>query len=530
MKIIIAEKIAPQAADLLRAEKWDVVETSSAAELDRELPVAEALLVRSAVKIDAALLARAPALRVIGRAGVGVDNVDLEAATRQGVLVLNTPGGNATSVAEHTLALMLSLARAIPAASNSVRAGHWEKKKFMGRELSGKTLGILGLGRIGLEVARRARAMEMQVIAYDPYVSAVVARDTANQLVSFDELCARADYVTVHVSLTPENARMIDAAALAKMKTGVRIVNCARGELIDEPALAAAIASGHVAGAALDVFASEPPPPGHPLVSLPQVIATPHIAGSTEEAQETVGIRIAEQVREYLKTGAIINAVNVPAPSAEEYRLLEPYLKLAERLGSFVAQIAEGRPHKVRFALSGKVAQMNTTLLRNAALKGVLTRLAAQRANLVNAATLAAERGITLEEVGSRGTVHSDALRLTVVTEQRESSAEGGIFYGDQPRLLAADGIHVEAPLSGSLIFFKNYDVPGVIGRIGTLLGEHHVNIANFSLGRRELRPGETGPAKAVAVVHVDGRVPEEVLTSLRQLEPVRYARAVEIG
>ena len=529
MKIVIAEKIASQAADLLRAEHWNVVEPAKA-DLESELADADALIVRSAVKADTALFEKAPNLRVVGRAGVGVDNVDLDAATRRGVLVLNTPGGNATSVAEHTIALMLSLARSIPDAAASVRAGRWEKKKFMGRELRGKTLGIVGLGRIGMEVAKRARAMEMQVIAYDPYVSPAVARDTANQIVSLDELCARSDYVTLHVSLTPETERMIGAETLAKMKAGVRLINCGRGELADEPALAAAIASGHVAGAALDVFSVEPPPPDHPLARLPQVIATPHIAGSTEEAQEIVGIRIAEQVRDYLKSGVILGAVNVPAPSPEEYRVLAPYLKLAERLGSFVAQIAEGRPHTVRFALSGKVAQVNAPLLRNAALKGILNRLAAERANLVNAATLAADRGITLEDVGSRGTVHGDALRLTIITSERESSVEGAIFYGDQPRLLAADGIHVEAPLEGSLIFFKNDDVPGVIGRIGTLLGEHHVNIADFSLGRRKSRAGDTGPAKAVAVVHVDGRVPEAVLVSLRKLEPVRYARAVEIG
>ncbi len=524
MKIVIAEKIASQAAELLRAENWEVV-IPAAADLERELETADALIVRSAVKVDHALLEKMPQLRVVGRAGVGVDNVDTDAATRQGVLVLNTPGGNATSVAEHTIALMLAMARAIPDAAASVRAGKWEKKKFLGHELRGKTLGIVGLGSIGKEVAKRARAMEMQVVAFDPY-----ARDSAYQLVPFDDLCARADYVTLHVSLTPETEKMLNAAALVKMKKGVRVINCGRGELIDEPALAAAIGSGQVAGAALDVFAVEPPPADHPLARLPQVIATPHIAGSTEEAQEIVGIRIAEQVRDYLKQGVIVGAVNVPAPSAEEYRVLAPYLTLAERLGSFVAQISEGRPHTVRFALSGKVAEVNTALLRNAALKGILNRLAAERANLVNAATLAAERGITLEDVGSRGTVHGDALRLSIVTSERESSAEGGIFYGDQPRLLQADRIHVEAPLAGSLIFFKNYDVPGVIGRIGTLLGEHKVNIANFSLGRREMRPGEEGPAKAVAVVLVDGKVPEAVLARLREIEPVRYARAVEIS
>ncbi len=525
MKIVIAEKISRKAGDLLRAEKWRVAEPGPG-ELARELAKADALIVRSAVEVNAALLGLCPRLRVVGRAGVGVDNVDLDAATRRGVLVLNTPGGNAVSVAEHTVALMLALARSIPQASQSLREGRWEKKKFMGRELRGKTLGIVGLGRIGVEVARRARALEMNVLAYDPFVSPVMAQQTGNQLTSLKELYARSDYLTLHVSLSAETAGMIDAAALRKTKPGIRLINCARGELVDEKALADAIQSGRVAGAALDVFSEEPLPADHCLARLPQVICTPHIAGSTEEAQEIVGIRIAEQVREYLKNSIIVNAVNVPAPSAEEYRILEPYLRLAESLGSFAAQIAEGRARGVRFSFSGKLAKMNTYMLRNSVLKGILNRLLSERANVVNAAALAAERGLKLEESGARETAFTDAMRVSLVTDAGESSAEAALLYGTQPRLLATDGIHVEAPLQGHLIFMKNLDLPGVIGKVGTTLGRRKINIANFSLGRRE--DGKR-PAEAVAVVHVDGRVPARVLEELRRLPPVKYVRSVEI-
>lgn len=528
MKIVIAEKIAKQAAHLLRAEKWTVVEPA-AGELERELAAADALVVRSAVQVDAALLERAPRLRVVGRAGVGVDNVDLEAATRRGVLVLNTPGGNAISVAEHTLALMLALARNIPQACQSIREGRWEKKQFLGRELYGKILGVVGLGKIGLEVSRRARAMGMQVVVYDPYVAPVVAKETGNELVALKELYARSDYVTLHVSLTAETSGMINAAAFAKMKHGVRLINCGRGELVDEAALVTALQSGRVAGAALDVFAVEPLPADSPLSRLPQVIVTPHIAGSTEEAQEVIGVRIAEQVREYLKNGVILNAVNVPAPSPEEYRMLEPHLRLADRLGVFVAQITQGLPRTVRFAFAGKLAKRNAYLLRNSILKGIFNRLLSEKANVVNAAALAAERGVRLEDLPGLSSAFADALQVTLVTDSGEASAEATMLYGSQPRLLAVDGIRVEAPLAGNLIFFKNDDVTGVIGRIGTLLGRRGINIANFSLGRRE-EHARGRPAEAVAVVHVDGRVPERVLAELRKLPAVKYVRSVEVG
>jgi D-3-phosphoglycerate dehydrogenase len=532
MDVVVAEKISRPGVDLLKAEPgWTIVEPASPEELERALSGAEALIVRSAVKVTAGLLEKAPRLRVVGRAGVGVDNVDLEAATRRGVLVLNTPGGNAASVAEHTLALMLALARAVPQADQSIKQGRWEKKRFMGRELRGKTLGIVGLGRIGVEVARRAQALEMKVLACDPYVSSVVASQANVEMVSWERLLAESDYVSLHVSLTPQTTGMLGKEALEKMKPGVCIINCARGELIDEAALAEAIQAGQVAGAGLDVFSQEPPPAGHPLAGLPQVVATPHIAGSTEEAQEIVGYRIAEQVREYLKHGVMINAVNVPSPSPEEYRTLEPYLQLAERLGALAAQIAEGNQRALRITYSGKIAQMNTSLLRNAVLKGVLNQVLDEKANLVNAAFLAADRGLALEEARAPRAGFADTIGLAVTTDRAQAVAQGMVAHGAFPRLVSVDGIYVEAPLKGNLIFLKNADVPGVIGRIGTLLGERGVNIANFSLGRRENGPEAGAPAEAVAVVHYDGpRVSDSVLAGLRAIPAVRVVRSVELG
>ncbi len=529
MNILIAESIAPAAVELLRAEPgWNVVE-SNPQEFGTHLEPAEALIVRSAVRVTADVLRRAPNLRVVGRAGIGTDNIDLAVATERGVLVMNTPGGNAVSVAEHTLALMLAMARSIPQASASTRAGRWEKKKFLGTELRGKTLGVVGLGNIGVEVVKRARPFGMEVVAFDPFVSAEAAADAGAGMVSLEDLYRRSDYITLHASLTPQTQGMLNAEAFAQMKEGVRIVNCSRGELIDDGALRAALASGRVAGAALDVFAPEPPPKDSPLLSHDAVVATPHIAGSTEEAQELVGIRIAEQIREYLKNSVVINAVNMPAVTAEEFRRLRPYVQLATRLGRFVAQIASGSPQRVRLAYSGKLADSNTNLIRNAALAGILNRFLSQRANLVNAAQIAGSRGWRIDEARGARLQFADSVAVTLATDRGESSAEGTVLLDVSPRLLSVDGIYVEAPLEGHLVFMKNQDVPGVIGRVGTILGENHINIANFSLGRRENRTAPGEPAEAVAVVHIDEPIPERVLEQLRQSPAVKFACAVEL-
>ena len=526
MNILIAEPMAAAGIEHFRAQAgWNVI-VSNPKEYAQHLAEADALLVRSAVQVTKDVLTKSPKLRVIGRAGVGVDNVDLDAATAAGVLVMNTPGGNAISVAEHTLALMLAMARRIPQADSSTRAGKWEKKKFLGSELRGKTLGIVGLGSIGREVVKRARAFEMRVVAHDPYVTSAIANDIGVELLDLAALYAQSDYITLHVAATPETQGMLGRAAFAQMKDGVRVVNCARGELVDEGALVEAIASGKVAGAALDVFAVEPPPAGYDLFGKDGVVATPHIGGSTEEAQEIVGVRIAEQVVEYLKSGVAINAVNMPAMSPEQYRALGPYASLAERLGNFASHIASGNPHTVRVHYFGKIADANTNLLRNAALAGVLRRSTARKANLVNALGLAEERGWDVVERHDKRSVHTDSIRVEVETDSGVTSVEGAVLL-ERPRLLQVDGIYCEAALSGFLIFMKNQDVPGVIGHVGTVLGKNNINIANFSLGRRE---GGSGTPEAVALVSTDGLVPEAVLAQLRSHYAVKVARSVEFG
>ncbi len=529
MNILIAEPVAPAGIELFRSQPGWTTIVSNPKEYAQHLAEADALLVRSAVQVSRAVLEKAPCLRVIGRAGVGVDNVDLDAATGAGVLVMNTPGGNAISVAEHTMALMLAMARHIPQANASTRAGKWEKKKFMGNELRGKTLGIIGLGSIGREVVKRARAFEMRIVAHDPYVTSKIAQDLGVELVDLRKLYASSDYISLHVAATPETEGMLSREAFAQMKPGVRIVNCARGELVDEAALKEAIECGTVADAALDVFAHEPVPAGVPLFASDAVLATPHIGGSTEEAQEIVGVRIAEQVVEYLKHGVAINAVNMPALSPEQYRALGPYAGLAERLGNFAAHIASGNPRCVRLVYFGRIADGNTNLLRNAGLAGVLSRSSSKRVNLVNAMQIAEQRGWTVAEGHETGSAHIAAIRLELETDSGTTAVEGTVLLG-KPRLTQVDGIYCEVALAGFLIFMKNQDVPGVIGHVGTVLGRNRINIANFSLGRREAPavPGE--PLEAVAVVSTDELVPEGVLAQLREHPAVRFARSVEFS
>jgi D-3-phosphoglycerate dehydrogenase len=521
MNILIAEPLAPAGIELFQSQPgWNVI-VSNPKEYAQHLAHADALLVRSAVQVNQAVLEKAPKLRVIGRAGVGVDNVDLDAATQAGVLVMNTPGGNAISVAEHTLAMMLAMARHIPQANASTRAGKWEKKKFMGNELRGKTLGIIGLGSIGREVVKRARAFEMRIVAHDPYVTSTIAHDLGVELLDLAALYGTSDYLTLHVASTPETQGMLSGGAFAQMKDGVRIVNCARGELVDEAALAEALASGKVGDVSLDVFSKEPPPAGFPLFAMDGVLATPHIGGSTEEAQEIVGVRIAEQVVEYLKNGIAINAVNMPALSPEQYRTLGPYATLADRLGNFAAYIASGNPHTVRLHYFGKIADNATSLLRNAGLAGVLARSTSHRVNRINAMQIAEQRGWEVVERHDKRSVHTDSIRIDVETDSGVTSVEGAVVLG-KPRLLQVDGINCEAALSGCLIVMKNQDVPGVIGHVGTVLGKNSINIANFALGRRE------GTSEAVAIVSTDGLVPESVLAQLKENPAVRFARSVE--
>jgi D-3-phosphoglycerate dehydrogenase len=527
MNILIADAVSAAAVDVFRAQPdWNVI-VSSPREFEAHLADADALLIRSAVTVTREILEKAPKLRVIGRAGVGVDNVDQETATARGVVVMNTPGGNAISVAEHTLALMLALARSVSNASASTKGGKWEKKKFLGTELNGKTLGIIGLGNIGMQVARRARPFGMTIIAYDPFVSPLLAHDLGVEMADLERLYAASDYISLHLAVTAETKNLLNREAFARMKDGVRIVNCARGELLDEGALEEALNSGKVAGAALDVFAKEPPA-GSPLLAHDNVIATPHIGGSTEEAQETIGIRIAQQVRDYLRDGVVLNAVNMPAITAEQYGQLQPYLELADRLGSFVAQIATGRPQRARIVYSGNFGEANSSLIRNAALSGVLNRFLSEKANLINAAQVAARRDFGINEIRQGRRHFSDSLALALETAEGERIVEGTVFPDGSPRLVSVDGIYVEAALRGHLVFMKNNDVPGVIGRVGSILGANSINIADFSLGRRnDHQPGE--PAVAIAVVRIDEPLPKKVLDELLALDAVNFARAVEL-
>jgi D-3-phosphoglycerate dehydrogenase len=535
MKVILAEKVSPATLAVFAGEPgWEVKTHDQLPEgLAAALADADALVVRSAVQVDDALLEHAPKLRVIGRAGVGVDNIDAEAATRRGIVVMNTPGANAVAVAELTIGLMIALARKVSAANATMHAGKWEKKNLQGTELRAKTLGILGLGRIGLEVARRARGFGMEIVGTDPFVSPALARENGIALVQIEELFAKSDYLTLHVGLTPQTTGIINAKTIATMKKGVRIVNCARGELVCDADLAAALKSGQVAGAALDVFSVEPPKDS-PYLDLDNVMLSPHVAGSTAEAQEAVGIQIAHQVCEYLKLGVVQNAVNVPSLSREEYVQLAPYIDLAGRLGSFLAQAGKGGGKSgidaIHIVYGGALIEAKTELVRNAAIAGLLQ--GSENVNRINAATVAAERGIRVHEQKEESHRGGAATMLTLVlhTAQGDSRASATVIHGELPRLLAFDGIDVEAPLEGTLVVCRNLDVPGVIGRIGTILGEQGVNIANFALGRERLPAVTKGTlVKALAVVQVDEPVAESALEALKVIDALLEARLVKL-
>jgi D-3-phosphoglycerate dehydrogenase len=547
MKVIVADKISDRGIQLLKSQpNWQIV-LSTKENLLAELPTADALIVRSATKVTADLLAHAPHLRAVGRAGVGVDNIDLEAATKRGVLVMSTPGGSSVSVAEHTFALLLALVRQLPMFDAAMRAGRWEKSSS-GAEVRGKTLGLIGLGRIGSEVAQRAEAFDMPVVAYDPFISEAAARELSVDLVSLDHLLAESDFISLHTAVVPETQNMINAATIAKMKKGVRIVNAARGELINEADLAAAIKSGHVAGAALDVFAEEPPK-NCPLIGLPNVITTPHIAGSTAEAQEELGTQVAVQIRDYLTEGIIRNAVNLPALSADQYRRVRPYLALAERLGSLVSQAASFRPARIRIRYAGEPAEVGTHLLRSAVLAGLLNAVLDEKVNVVNAPAVAAARGLRVEEetrkrdLGFPNTLEVSALPATADSSTSAGfTVEGTVLHDGSPRVLMIQGIPLEAHLEGTLLYLRNDDKPGVIGQVGSTLGQLGVNIATFALGRSS--PGNADlpigsiaspstlaptPTPAVSLVRLDGDVSPSILNPIRAITAITEARLLHL-
>jgi D-3-phosphoglycerate dehydrogenase len=530
MKVIVADKISERGVQLLKEQAaWNVVVTTKET-LEAEIATADALIVRSATKVTAELLDKAPKLRAVGRAGVGVDNIDLEAATKRGVLVMSTPGGNAISVAEHTFALLLALARQVPRLDKAIHEGRWEKSSAAGTEVRGKTLGLIGLGRIGSEVAIRAEAFDMRVLGYDPYISEAAARELNVELVPFEALLAESDFISLHAALSPATQNLINAATIGKMKKGARIINAARGELIDEAALAEGLKSGKLAGAALDVFAEEPPK-NSPLIGLLNVIATPHVAGSTTEAQEEVGTQVAVQIRDFLADGIIRNAVNLPALSADQYRRVRPYLELAERLGSLVSQLAESRPARIRIRYAGEVAEVGTHLLRSAVLAGVLNAVLDEKVNVVNAPAVAAARGLTVEEE-SRRREHGfpNTLEVSALPEKTGSSkgftAEGTVLHDGSPRLLQIEGIPLEAQLEGTIFYLRNRDEPGVIGQIGSSLGKLGVNIATFALGRRDAQRG----ADAVSLVRVDGEVSSSILDPLKAIPAITEAKLLHLG
>ena len=529
MKIVVADELPPSALELIRAEAGWVVDARSGRSPDvlaADLADADGLLVRSATKVDAALMDAAPGLRIIARAGTGVDNVDVAAASARGILVVNAPGANSISVAEHACALMLALARSVPAADRAMKDGRWEKKKFLGTELRGKTLGIAGLGRIGQEVALRARAFGMRVIAHDPYISAEVAAGLGVALMSIDEVCAASDVVTLHLPSTPETRHLFNDARFSKCRPGIRIINTARGELVDEAALRRAIEQGIVAGAALDVFETEPPADWS-LARLPQVIATPHIAASTEEAQELVGTDTAATVRDFLRDGMVRNAVNFPSIHPDELQRLQPWIRLSDQLGSLASQMGTARIEGLGVRYYGALAESRgVEVLAASAAAGVLRPILSSGVSIVNARAAARARGIDIVESRSTRSRHFTSLvSIKLQTDADERWVEGTVFEPNSPRLVSVCGVDVEAPLGGTMLMIANDDQPGVIGEVGTILGRHGVNIANFALGR-----GNTG---AIGVVNVDEDTPEalnQAVQELRNVAAIRSAWVVRLG
>ncbi len=527
VKILVSDDVSESGLEPLRAAGF-AVEKRTGLKVDELLKAVsdyEGLIVRSETKVTAQVMDAANRLRAVGRAGVGVDNIDVPAATARGIVVMNAPDGNTMTTAEHTIALLLALARRIPQGNASLRAGKWERKKFVGVELRGKTLGIVGLGRIGRVVADRARGFEMRVIAYDPFVAPEQARDAELELASLEDVCVRADFLTIHTPLTAETRGIIGAKQFALMKPAVRIINCARGGLIDERALYDAIREGRVAGAALDVFEEEPPRADHPLMTLEEVIATPHLGASTKEAQEGVAVTVAEQMRDYFLTGALRGAVNVPAMGAQELSALQPYIALAERLGRFQAQLIDSAVQRIGIEYAGGAAERDAAPVTRSFLAGLLRDMSA-RVNVVNAFLIAEERGIAVTSSYKRGggSEPASAIRTIVTTAGGEHTVAGALFGAQSDgRITEIDGFRIEAIPSGHMLVTRSSDVPGVVGRIGTKLGERGVNISRFNLGRRE-RGGE-----AISVIETDAPLDDQTLAELRSFEQVISARQIDL-
>ncbi|MFH1571913.1 MAG: phosphoglycerate dehydrogenase [Gemmatimonadota bacterium] len=526
MKVLISDRVDPGCVDILKRHpgmEVDVRTDLSPQELLAAIGDYDGLIVRSATQVSAEVIDAARRLRVVGRAGAGVDNIDVPAATRRGIVVMNTPGGNSVSTAEHSFAMLTSLARHIPQAAASMRAGDWERNAFTGIELAGKTLGVVGLGKVGREVARRAAAFDMRVLACDPFVSAQVASSYGAQVAPMEQILQEADFLTIHMPLTPQTRHSISDAQLQACKDGVYLVNCARGGIIDEAALERALDSGKVAGAALDVFESEPPGDAA-LVRHPRVICTPHLGASTREAQVTVALQVAQQVAEVLVDGVIRNAVNVPSLEPEVYHRVKPYLELAERLGRIQAQLSEGQLQRITLEYYGEVTGHPTSPITAAALKGIMEMVSEEAVNFVNAPVFAQQRGVGVDEL--RSSEHDDyASLITVVyhTNQGSRSLSGTVFHKRELRLVRMDDYTFDAVPAGHLLFYINDDRPGVIGRIGTIMGSHEVNIAQMAVGRQQIG------GRALTVLNVDSHISDEVLDAILADPHITWARRVSL-
>ncbi len=525
-KILISDQVSPRAVDRFRAEKDLEVDFRPGLLPDQLKAIIggyAALVVRSATQVTAELIEAADRLQVIGRAGTGVDNVDLEAATRRGIVVMNVPGGNTVSAAEHTMALLLAMARGIPAADRSIRSGKWERGRFVGSELEGKVLGVLGMGKVGRAVAHRARSFGMEVIAFDPFVSADDVQRSGTAFVALEEIFRRSDFITVHTPLTPQTRYLVGEREIASSKPGVRIVNCARGGIVDEAALERYIASGHVAGAALDVYENEPPK-AHPFFERDNVVLTPHLAASTAEAQEKVGVIIAEQICDYLRDGTARNAVNVTPMDPRVRERVAPHLELAEKLGRLQAQMIEGHLREVTVEYSGEIPSEALPALTVAILKGYFERFLSGPVNAVNAGYIARERGIRLNEV--RTSEPQDYINLITAvfeTDVKKQAIAGTVFGRNLPRIVRLDGYRFDAMPQGDLMLVSNDDRPGIVGILGNILGKHEINIAYMSLGRDRIG------GQAIAVINIDSELGDEVAEELRAQPGILWVKSVQL-
>ncbi len=527
IRILVSDPLSEEGLKIIKEVKEFQVDVKTELKpeaLKETIKDYDALIVRSATKVTKDIIAAAGKLKVIGRAGVGLDNVDLEAATQKGIIVMNTPGGNTISTAEHTMSMILALSRNIAQANASTKKGEWKRSKFMGVELYNKVLGIVGLGRIGSEVAKRASSFGMKVLAYDPFLSREVAESLGVEVVELKELLQRSDYITVHTPLTEETRHIISTEEFAMMRKGARIINCARGGIIDEAALVNAIKEGKVAGAAIDVFEQEPLSLESELLKLDNVVTTPHLGASTEEAQVNVAIEVSEIVRDALLGKGIRNAANYPSVEQEVYKILEPYINLCEKLGIFSAQLAQGRYEAVNINYSGEITQHDLSPLTMALVKGMLSPILKESVNFINALTLAKERGIKIKETkSSKEEEFVNLIQVEIKTDKETRKIGGTLSPNKQPRIVKVDTYYVEVTPAGNMIMIQNWDKPGIIGNLGTLLGKQNINIASMTFGRE--KPG----GKAITVLNVDSPVSPEALDKIKKIENILAVKVINI-